>query len=351
MQNSSRIIRRERWIKSGGVIGLLTFFGWILLAVDNMLVSFLLAFVISYLFKPIVYTLERNKLSPTLAIGIPFLVGGIILTVFSSIFFPIFYDQFQDLQSEIPKYQVGITKLIVKAELYLENLIGGNYDMDFVKYFNEYIAGSATDLFKQIPNFASRFFTVFLLAPFFSFFILRDGRKIIRQFLQLVPNNIFELALNLNYQINQQMGDFIRARLLEALIVGAVIWTGLAIIGFPYAFILSLFAALTNLIPYIGPFIGAIPALTIAIINNDPSIMVILIALTYLIAQLIDIIFIIPLVVAKIVNLHPVFVVVVIIIGSQLMGITGMIISIPVASALKLTISAIYKHILEFRAY
>ena len=165
-----------------------------------------------------------------------------------------------------------------------------------------------------------------------------------------MPNNVFELALNLNYQINRQMGDFIRARLLEAAIVGFVIWVGLAIIGFPYASILAVFAALTNLIPYVGPFIGAIPALIIGIVNNDPTFTLFLVALTYLIAQLIDIIFIIPMVVAKIVNLHPVFVVVVIIIGSQLMGILGMVISIPVASALKLTVTAVYDHLIYFRS-
>ena len=72
--------------------------------------------------------------------------------------------------------------------------------------------------------------------------------------------------------------------------------------------------------------------------------------MTYAIAQIIDIVFIIPMVVAKIVNLHPVFVVVVIIIGSQLMGILGMIISIPVASALKLTFTAVYDHLINFRS-
>ena len=69
----------------------------------------------------------------------------------------------------------------------------------------------------------------------------------------------------------------------------------------------------------------------------------------YFIAQLIDTLLIIPLVIAKIVNLHPVTVVIAIIIGSQLMGVLGMIISIPVASALKVTTSAVYNHVVGFR--
>ena len=76
---------------------------------------------------------------------------------------------------------------------------------------------------------------------------------------------------------------------------------------------------------------------------------VLLMSSVYFVAQLIDTVVIIPLVIAKIVNLHPVTVVIVIIIGSQLMGILGMIISIPVASAIKVTITAFYNHIVGFR--
>ena len=75
-----------------------------------------------------------------------------------------------------------------------------------------------------------------------------------------------------------------------------------------------------------------------------------MVCLVYLLAQVIDIVFIIPLVVAKIVNLHPVTVIIAIIIGAQLMGVLGMVISIPITSALKLTITAVYQHLVDFRS-
>jgi putative permease len=197
---------------------------------------------------------------------------------------------------------------------------------------------------------------VALLAPFLAYFMLQDGRGVSRTLLSMVPNNLIELALNLHHQINDQMGGFIRARFLEAAIVGLVVWIGLAIIGYPYAPLLAIFAALTNLIPYIGPIIGAVPAVLIALISEEGamyhsmSISLVIVTSIYFIAQLIDVLFIIPFVVAKIVNLHPVTVILVIIIGAQLMGILGMVISIPVASVLKLTLNAVYNHLLDFRA-
>ena len=149
--------------------------------------------------------------------------------------------------------------------------------------------------------------------------------------------------------MNEQVGSFIRARIAEALIVGLVTWIGLFIIGFPYAPLLALFAALTNLIPYIGPVFGAIPAFIIIFVNDDimfasQGINILAVSIVYLTAHALDAIFIIPVVVAKIVNLHPVTVVLVIILGAQLLGVLGMIISIPVASLIKLLIFTFYQH-------
>lgn len=344
------LIKRERWIKLAAVVGLLLFSFITLFSVDNMLASVVIALVYTYLLNPFVYKLERRGFKRTPSILIPFFAAGAIFSLIVALFYPVVSEQIRDLQTEFPKYQEGVAQLIASLDAKAQLIFKDYYDFDMAQKLGDIVSVSASTIFTNIPDFAGRFLTIFVLAPFFAFFMIRDGRPIMRQFLRMMPNNLFELALNLNFQINKQMGDFIRARLLEAGIVGLVVWLGLAIIGFPYASILAFFAALTNLIPYVGPFIGAIPAIAISLINNDPGITIFLVAMTYAIAQIIDIVFIIPVVVAKIVNLHPVFVVVVIIIGSQLMGVLGMIISIPVASAIKLTISAVYDHLIHFRS-
>ncbi|MBW1643064.1 MAG: AI-2E family transporter [Deltaproteobacteria bacterium] len=120
-------------------------------------------------------------------------------------------------------------------------------------------------------------------------------------------------------------------------------------VGFEYALLLAVFAGLSNLIPYIGPVVGAIPAVLIVLVNSVPGLEFLIVIAVYIVAQLIDNFFIIPLVVAKIVNLHPVTVAIVIIIGAQIEGILGMIISIPVACILKLTITTNYSHLVEFQ--
>lgn len=328
--------------------------GVILLAVDNMLLSFVLAFVIKYLMAPIVDILERRGVPRQTAILIPFVAAGALIGFGIYSVLPLVSEQASLLESKLPKYQIDLVNLVSALETRFKGFLK-LYNINFSDSVNTWIIAKTTELSSAIPAVISASVTVMMLAPFFAFFMLQDGRKVSRAILSLVPNNLFELALNVQHRLNEQMGGFIRARFLEAAIVGFVVWIGLQVSGFPYATLLAIFAALTNLIPYIGPIIGAVPAILIclvseeALITNTMSLNLVIITSIYFLAQLIDIVFIIPLVVARIVNLHPVTVIIVIIVGAQVMGILGMVISIPVASAIKLIFSAFYDHLMEFK--
>ena len=253
-------------------------------------------------------------------------------------------------KSELPKYIEGTSDLLARIESGMGKTLGDSLNFNLSGKVEELLASWSSSIFEDLAKFLSKSLTTLVLAPFFAFFFLKDGRRLSRELLHLVPNNYFELALSLHHQINDQMGQFIRARLLEATIVGFVVWCGLFFIEFPFATLLAIFAILTNLIPYIGPVIGIIPAVIISLINGQTHFELFLMLSIYGIAQLIDILLIIPLVVAKIVNLHPVTVVISIIIGAQLMGIIGMIISIPAANVFKVTLTSLYQHLIHFRS-
>jgi putative permease len=353
-QKLRAVLRRERRIKMAAVLSVLVMGLVILLAVDNLLISFVLAFVTNYLLSPIVNFLERKHVPRQAAIMIPFFLTACIVGFCLYLFVPRLTLQLSTLESQLPKYQVDLMNLAASTELRFKGFLK-LYNVNFSDTINTWIINRTSELSSQLPSAVSGSLTVLLLAPFFAFFMLQDGRAVSRRLLAMVPNNLFEPALNLHHQLNEQMGGFIRARFLEAAIVGFVVWIGLQLAGFPYASILALFAAVTNLIPYVGPIIGAVPAILIALISDEAtmtqavSLNLILVTSIYFFAQLVDVVFIIPLVVAKIVNLHPVTVVIVIIIGSQVMGILGMVISIPVASAIKLIFGAVYDQLLDNR--
>lgn len=346
------ILRRELFLKLGVIIAFVVTTMTVVLAVDNLLVSFVLAFVTNYLLSPIVDFLERRGLSRKSAIMIPFVATGIIIFVALYSVVPLIVSQASALEAKLPKYQNDLLNLLTTSEHRFQKFFNIR-GTDFGESINNWVINQTAILTAEIPSLISGSLTVLLVTPLLALFMLQDGRAVSRKFLEMVPNSLFETTLKLHHQLNEQMGGFIRARFIEAAIVGLVVWLGLQVIGFPFATLLALFAAITNLIPYIGPIIGAVPAVFIVLVSDDASIAeslnwnLFLVSSIYFFAQLVDIVFVIPLVVARIVNLHPATVIIVIIIGAQLMGIIGMVISIPVTITIKLIFKAFYDHILE----
>ncbi len=348
--------KRKRHLKFVQQIRLWSFLSFVaflfitLTTVEHLLVSSVLALVINYMLGPIVNYLERAGVHRLISTLLVFTLGGVIVGFTLTSVAPFLSNQFMNFQTQIPKYIEGLEQLATQVEFRIQQATGISFKTDFSAELKPLVSQWTRAVFEDLPIIVSKLGATILLSPFLAFFLIKDGRLFSKTFLSIVPNHIFELTLNMYYQINDQVGQFVRARLLEALIVGGVVWVGLWMIGFPFAGLLSIFAGITNLIPYIGPFIGAVPALIISIINGDTAFTFFALCAVYGTAQLIDMFFIIPLVVAKLVNLHPVTVVIAMIVGAQVLGVLGMIISIPVASALKVTITSVYKHLVEFRS-
>lgn len=349
MTMTNQIIKREQRIRLVSVLGILIAFIVVLSLNKEILISFLLAFVLTYLLDPVVTYLERLGLSRTKSIAIPFILIFSAITLISYSLTPIMAEQFSSFQENLQHYLVGIKELLSRWEQSLNRLFFNLYSLKMSDRLELYIENNITSLMQNIPSVASTILTTFLLAPIIAFFMLLDGRATMKRVLSFVPNNFFETALNLTNQINEQLGDFIRAKILESLFVASVVWIGLTLISFPYSIFLAIFAGVTNLIPYVGPIIGAIPAFVLAAINPELNSAIFLISGIYFSAQLIDLAFIIPIIVARTVNLHPVSVLVVIILGAKVMGVLGMLIAIPVASILKLTFKTLFNHLMHFR--
>ena len=328
-------------------VGLLAVTGSVLFLINNLFISFLLAFVISYLARPLIAPLQRAGLSYNTALIFIFLTGLTLIGLLGIWGFPLVSRQLNHLQTEWPRYSEGLLNLIETIELKVKSWLGLNIHLQ--EKGKEKLLSLSQVILKDLPSVLLQALSILLLAPFLAFFILKDSHKIAKRFMLLVPNSVFEMVLDLQYQINRQLGQFIRARFVEAFIVGIVTFIGLSLISFPFASLLGGFAALTNLIPYIGPIIGGVPALIIALVNHYETWDLTLVIGVYMVAQFIDAGILVPLLVARIVNLHPVTVVLLIILGGQFMGILGMIISIPVANALKVTFLAVYEHITQFK--
>ncbi|OFZ19365.1 MAG: hypothetical protein A2Z20_01905 [Bdellovibrionales bacterium RBG_16_40_8] len=340
-------LRHHQWIK------MVTFFGAllaglvVLIVIKNLLLSVVIAIMITYIISPLVSYIEGTGISRIIAILIVYCAVSTILGLAIWAVTPLLIDQVTLLRGRLPDYVEGTVRLFDSIAVNIELFSGGILQVNLSSHLRKWLTEQSSSIVEVLPGLLSSSASVLFLSPIIGFFILKDGHLFFREMLRLVPNNIFELTLSLQYQISEQIAQYFRARLLEALIVGIVCLIGFWIIPFPFAFLLAVFAALANLIPYVGPLFGAAPGIILALINHSSGFTILMVALVYLIAQLIDNFLIIPLVVARIVNLHPLTVILVVILGAQTLGLLGMFISIPLASTIKVTFRNVYSHLTD----
>jgi len=189
------------------------------------------------------------------------------------------------------------------------------------------------------------------IVPFLTFFILNNGRNIKKTFINLVPNRVFEPTLLLVDELDRQLGQYIRSRIIiETIALSILTSIGYWILGLKFFFILGVFAGLANLIPYIGPFIGAIPAVIMAFVGTRFGFAwtIILIVIISFAVQFIDNAIIFPLFVGKSVDLGPISTMFAVLIGAKLLGLLGLLMAVPIAAMLKVIISEMFK---QFKGY
>ena len=309
---------------------------------SRVMIPFGIAYVLALMLRPVQKSFFSVDIKRK---GLSFILVGGLLFLFS---YPVI-EAVKTIGEESHKIEYYLPKL--------ENYLRGKYKVlqDEVKTrFNYEITGNPVDklidfaqentkqVFVFLPKIIGSLVEWGLLIPLLLFFILRDERKVRFLFIKIVPNSIVERAYYLYHQFNTKFGDYIFAKAIEAAIVGIIITTGLLIIGYPFAFLLGILAGITNILPYIGPFLGFIPALIIGLVDQNPNTTLGAMIVLYLVANIIDLALVFPLLVSKIVNLHPIVVVISVILGSQFGGVVGMIISIPMAAFVKLLFQEIY---------
>jgi predicted PurR-regulated permease PerM len=184
--------------------------------------------------------------------------------------------------------------------------------------------------------------TTLIIIPFAVFFLLKDGPAMKTAFVSLIPNKYFEMSLNLIYKIDRQLGNFLRGQFFDASLVGLMAIFAMWMLDVRYYILVGIFAGLTNMIPYVGPFTGGVTAVFVVLMSGGSGHQVLLVVAAFLIIQLMDNVLIQPLIVSKSVNLHPLVIIFAVIIGGQFFGILGMLLAVPATGILKVFAIELY---------
>lgn len=309
-------------------------------------IPLMIAYVLYLVTEPIIPQIMKLGVGRSTAVILIFITVG-TFSIFPMVkLVPTIKTEMENIEYYLPKVDYYLKTKYEDLRADIKKSVGLEIGDDFLKDALVYLTSNSKKFLLSIPQMLASFFEWLLVIPFILFFFLRDGVTFKRILLRLTPNAIFERFYHLSNELNSKIGNYIFAKFVEAGIVGIIIFTGLLLMGVRFSLLLGIIAAVTNIIPYIGPFFGLMPALVLGLVEHgagSPQFSGILIL--YLIANVIDLGFVFPILVSKMVNLHPIIVVISVILGSHYLGIIGMIISIPLAAALKLVILQVYQEV------
>ena len=185
---------------------------------------------------------------------------------------------------------------------------------------------------------------IFVLAPIIAFYLLVDLPHIREVFRSLVPERARGDSMVVTRRLGTAIGGYFRGQVAVAFVVGVMASIGMLIIDLPFWLIVGMIAGLFNMIPLIGPWIGAIPGIVIAIATGGGPGKAVAVAVVMAIVQQIDNHFISPIVMQRAVKLHPAVVMLALLAGGTLFGFLGLLLAVPTAAALKIIIGHAWRH-------
>jgi putative permease len=338
-----------RWLKIFFILFMVGGAFYFLSLVGSLVELIIVAAIMAYVLDPLASTLEAKGMSRLLATAIIFLTLIALLAGGVSVLLP-------HVKNEINTFSAGVGS--GKATAIINNLEGiikdrfsflGIGDLNLIKKSQEIMKVMGNELLGYTKNIPSLIMSS-LIIPFVMFFLLKDGREIIRQFISLMPNRYFELTLTLIHKTDRQLGGYIRGQLIDSAIIGFLSGFALWFLDVKYFIIIGVFTGVANLVPFIGPIAGAVPAIIIALIDTGGISKPLAVAAAFTVVQLIDNAAVKPIVVAKMVSLHPIVVLLAVIIGGKFFGIVGMLVSVPVVGIAKVIVQETVTNVRKYQA-
>lgn len=337
-------ITLERVVKS--VLGLagITVVALLLYHFATLVGYAIIAIIFSYILDPLVNRIQTAGINRTLAISLTLSALILILVWISTNIIPIVANQMVELASQLSIQNVKNIALQIENRLIQEftflpdGFLSNNITQAFQELFS---IGELPTALSNLIGIFTNIFSAALIIPFATFFFLKDGTRLRRQSLRLVPNKYFETTLSLIDKIETRLGIYFRSVLLQSLIVAFTSWVGLTYVGLNNALSVGIAVGLANTIPYFGPIIGYLLSIIVSIIEVGDFSLVLPCIIAILLVQILDNLVLQPLIFSRSADMHPVAILFIIMIGAETAGIIGMLLAIPIATVIKITINQV----------
>ena len=318
------------------VVALLVIFRQPIMAV---LSPFIVALGVAYILNPVAQWLQQYKIPPLVSVLIIYLLFFGLVTLLLILIIPVVIEEVNHLIEQIPEYIETAKDLLARfneafGRLELPQSVQEALDAG-LKNLEKWLLDSLTRIPGITTNLARGVFNVFLVL-ILTFYFIKDFTLIRRGFFSLVPDKNKPRVRKIYTEIDSSLGNYIRGQLLICTIVGLSTYIGLLLLGVDFALILGIIVGITNIIPYFGPFIGAMPVIIVALLTSP--LLALKAALVMVAIQQVESHFLSPQILGKSVGLHPALVILALIAGGQFFGIIGMILAVPTAAVIRILV-------------
>ena len=311
----------------------------------SILVLLFIVLIIVATLAPFVDWAEKRRIPRILSVIIIYISFLAVIFLLGYLIFPPLVHQIIDFANKAPQYVqypefFSAEKLQVFTEKY--NISGT------IRENLSTIMRNTASITQGIFTASAAAFAILaqlIIALALIFYILLTKNQLIEGFLKYIPKNKKKIVEKVGREILVKLGMWSRGQFALCLIIGFMDGVALKIIGVPYALTLGVFAAFTELIPNIGPIIGAIPAIIIAYFISPTTALIV--AIVYIAIQQLENHVLVPNIMRKAVGINPAVIIIAVLIGAELYGILGIIIAVPIASILAIIIRTWREQIIE----
>ncbi|WP_280769313.1 AI-2E family transporter [Salipaludibacillus daqingensis] len=315
---------------------------------QTLFIPFLIAGVLFYLLRPIVHLLHMRKVPKVIAILIIYIGMISVITMLVLLVGPILQGQVMRLVDNAPMLFEELRKLLIQIE-----------DNEWFSRFQETENFSIEEITNNLTNYLTEAFDfissniagfiggvinillIFIVVPFVLFYLLKDGEKAPNQLLRFLPEKQQSEGHRILEDMDDKLSSYIQGQIIVSVCVGVLMYISFLIIGIEYSLILALIAMFTNVVPFVGPWIGTVPAVIVAII--DSPLMVLWVILAIVIVQQIESNLISPQVMGRKLAVHPLTIIVLILVAGRFAGLLGLILAVPTYAVAKVIISHMYR--------
>ena len=317
------------------------FLGELLKVISPIFIGFLIA----WLLDPVVDKIEARKVPRVLGCIIVYLILIALIVLFFYLVIPTFTTQIYDFISTLPDIFKNLAKNLDKfldGISYKFGLDTADIEKEIFAYLTELSKDISTNLPTTLFNIGKGIVNgsiSFVLGLMIGFYMLWDFDKIKKNLENFMPYKWRDGYRDLTDRLNNQLRKYIQGIFLVMVLVFITQSIGLTLAGLEAPLIFALFCAITDIIPYFGPYIGAIPAIIVGFTISPLTGICVIISI--IIVQLLENNFYQPLIMGKTMSLHPITIILGLLIFQHFFGIIGMVVATPVIACLKVIIKFI----------